>query len=86
MKILVFVSKWIGNEMLNVLFSKFSDDEYIFVVSEPNSEEIINNIRKNGCQYMMLNQLTIDWIFKGICVEIKKNTLGTFQSPQQERK
>jgi hypothetical protein len=46
MKILVFVLKWIGNEMLDVLFSKFNDDEYTFIVSEPFSDEIIQNLKK----------------------------------------
>ena len=56
MKILVFVSKSIGNELINVLFSQFNDDEFTFVVSGPYSDEIIEKITKKSCKYMILNQ------------------------------
>lgn len=64
MKILVFVSKWIGNELINVLFSQFNDDEFTFIVSGPYSDEIIKKLQKNSCTYMILNQSTINWILQ----------------------
>ena len=62
MKILVFTSKWIGLKFLDVLFSEFSEDEYIFIVSDPNSDKVIESIKKHGHQHMLLNDSTINWI------------------------
>ena len=62
MKVLVFTSKWIGLNLLDTLFSKFNDDEYLFIVSEPDSETIIESIKIHGHQYKLLNDETISWI------------------------
>ncbi|MDG2252936.1 MAG: formyltransferase family protein [Methylophilaceae bacterium] len=62
MKILVFVSKWIGMNCLDVLFSKFNEDEYTFVVSNPNADEIISKIENYNHKYMLLNDSTISRI------------------------
>jgi len=64
MKILVFVSKWIGNELLGTLLSYSNNEDYVFIVSNPNADEIINNLNKNGHHHKMLNQNTIDWILE----------------------
>lgn len=62
MKILVFVSKWVGLKCLDVLLSDFFDDEYEFVVMEPDAKLIIDKLNEHGCQYRILNNETINWI------------------------
>jgi methionyl-tRNA formyltransferase len=64
MRILVFTSKLIGLQLIDFLFSEFNDDEYIFIVSNPDSTKIIEAIKKNGHKYMNLNDSTIKWINK----------------------
>jgi methionyl-tRNA formyltransferase len=60
MKILVFVSKWIGNKCLNTLFN--NDDDYLFIVSNPDADKIIKSIKKCGYKYLMLNEDAIKFI------------------------
>jgi methionyl-tRNA formyltransferase len=60
MKILVFVSKWIGNKCLNTLFN--NDDDYLFIVSDPDADKIIKSIKKRGYKYLMLNEGAIKFI------------------------
>ena len=62
MKILVFVSKLTGLKLLDIFFDRFNDDDYLFVVSDPDSEKIIQTITMYGHKYMLLNDSTIDWI------------------------
>jgi dTDP-4-amino-4,6-dideoxyglucose formyltransferase len=62
MKILVFTSKYIGLDLLDVLFSRFNKDDYMFIVSEPNSKNIIESIEKHGHNYKLLNDATLNWL------------------------
>jgi methionyl-tRNA formyltransferase len=62
MKVLIFTSKWIGLSLLNTLLNNQNDDEYIFIVSDPNSKEIIETLKKNKHKCMILNQSSINWI------------------------
>ena len=62
MKILVFTSKWVGLKLLVTLFSKYNKDDYLFIVSEPDAEKIIQLIEMNGHEYMLLNDSTINWL------------------------
>jgi len=62
MKILVFVSKWVGLKCLDVLFTDFVDDEYEFIVMEPDAKLIIDTLNEHDYQYKILNDETIDWI------------------------
>jgi len=64
MRILVFTSKWIGLELINSLLTQYNNDEYIFVVSDPDSKKIIETINNFGHKYMLLNDSTIKWIKK----------------------
>ena len=62
MKILVFVSKWVGNECIRTLFSEFANDDYLFIVSNPDADKIIELIQKHNHKYLILNQDTIKFI------------------------
>ena len=46
MKILVFVSKWVGLRCLDVLLTDFVDDEYEIIVMEPDAHLIIDKLNK----------------------------------------
>jgi len=62
MKILVFVSKWVGLKCLDALLTNVFDDEYEFFVMEPDAKLIIEKLNKHNYQYKILNDETINWI------------------------
>ena len=62
MKILVFVSKRVGCKCLNTLFNEFNNDDYLFIVSNPDAHKIIELIQKYNHKYLPLNQDAIDFI------------------------
>ena len=62
MKILVFISKTTGIRCLDVLFSKYPDDNYLFVVSDPDKELLIEKIKSENKKYLELNDETIRFL------------------------
>jgi methionyl-tRNA formyltransferase len=62
MKILVFVSKWVGLKCLDVLLTDLFDDKYEFVVMEPDAKLIIEKLNQHDYKYKILNDETINWI------------------------
>ena len=62
MKVLVFVSKWVGLRCLDVLLTDFVDDEYEIIVMEPDAHLIIDKLNKYNYQYKILNDETIKWL------------------------
>tara|TARA_B100000315_G_C14322592_1_gene471448 strand:+ start:42 stop:323 length:282 start_codon:yes stop_codon:yes gene_type:complete len=62
MKILVFISKTTGIRCLDVLFSEYSDDNYLFVVSDPDKELLIEKIKSENKKYLELNDETIRFL------------------------
>jgi methionyl-tRNA formyltransferase len=62
MKILVFVSKWVGCKCLKTLFNEFNNDDYLFIVSNPDADKVIELIQKNNHKYLTLDQDAIDFI------------------------
>ena len=64
MKILIFISKKIGLKFTKILFEKFSEDDYLFVISDPESKEIINELNDKKCKFVKFNKTTIKDISK----------------------
>ena len=62
MKVLVFVSKWVGYNCLKTLFNEFNNDDYLFIVSNPDANKIIRLIEKNNHKYLVLGQDAINFI------------------------
>ena len=64
MKILVFISKTTGQKCLMHLISEHAQDDYLFVVSDPNKNLIIDTLKKNNLKYMLLSKTNIELIIK----------------------
>jgi len=62
MKVLVFVSKWVGYNCLKTLFKEFNNDDYLFIVSNPDANKIIRLIEKHNHKYLILDQDAINFI------------------------
>jgi methionyl-tRNA formyltransferase len=61
-KCLVFTSKWVGLKCVEYLINNFINDEYLFVVMEPDREMIVDILSKSGKKYLILDSSTIDYI------------------------
>ena len=62
MKILVFTAKWIGLKCVSYLLDNFPDDNYVFVVGNPNADLISNELEKRNQIWYPLDESTISLI------------------------
>ncbi len=62
MKILIFTAKDIGLNCINFLLEHFSEDEYTFVVCEPEADRIIYELHGKGCCAAKLDENVLDEI------------------------
>jgi methionyl-tRNA formyltransferase len=56
MQILVFTAKWIGLKCIEYMLEKFPEDDYTFIVCEPDADIIIEMLERNGHAYMRLGE------------------------------
>lgn len=52
MRQLVFASKWIGAQCIDFLLEQFPDDEYTFIVCEPEADVVIEVLNRRKQPYM----------------------------------
>jgi methionyl-tRNA formyltransferase len=60
MKILVFISNTTGHMCLQHLLSDHMEDDYLFIVSDPDKNLIIDTLKKNNLNYLELSKDNIN--------------------------
>ncbi|NLR75915.1 formyltransferase family protein [Leeia aquatica] len=59
-KVLVFTAKWIGLKCIEHLLTRFPQDQYVFVVMEPDADLITRYLGEHGQPCFPLSQATLD--------------------------
>ena len=67
MKILVFVSKWVGLECLKFLIENFRDDEYDIYASDPGLIEIEKYLNIRSINFKNVNISNIKFLSQPEC-------------------
>jgi methionyl-tRNA formyltransferase len=62
MKNLVFTAKWIGLNCVKHLIQKFPQDEYLFVVGDPDADLIVDELKRHHLNWKMIGPEVIEEI------------------------